>query len=372
MKKLILSLLLVNLIIFSPMKPVQAMTETLTLVVKSSSEAALQTTLTIKNSKLAHAIINSKEKSVGQLLPISDMYVTVGDKPLILDRKGNAFDLQSGKKVLLRHSIQKRLFDYARLLRARHYGKMIPWEKVELLIPKEAKFTVIDLETGKRFKVQRRAGDAHADVQPLTRKDTKTMKDIYDGHWSWRRRAILVKTKERTIAASMHGMPHGVGALQNGFPGHFCIHFWKSKTHRSERMDPAHEVMVYQAAGRVHRYLEHANPYELIDAFLVAVNQHDNDLVKMIISREIPEKTEKLLDILNNVEAINNSSDLNKDHPSTAVGVEIPVDVRIYWNGRGETKDSIPFVVTRNAPGERWHIDTDSLLKSLSEDDKES
>ncbi|MCM3080108.1 hypothetical protein [Brevibacillus invocatus] len=35
---------------------------------------------------------------------------------------------------------------------------------------------VIDLETGQRFQVQRRAGSRHADVQPLTRNDTMILK----------------------------------------------------------------------------------------------------------------------------------------------------------------------------------------------------
>ena len=43
-----------------------------------------------------------------------------------------------------------------------------------------------------------------------------------------KRRAIIVLIDEnQIIAASMYGrMPHGAGALQNGFPGHFCVHFF--------------------------------------------------------------------------------------------------------------------------------------------------
>ena len=55
---------------------------------------------------------------------------------------------------------------------------MLPWEKVHQILPKYSKFTVLDVETGKLFKVQRRAGNRHADVQPLTSKDTTIMKEI--------------------------------------------------------------------------------------------------------------------------------------------------------------------------------------------------
>ncbi len=133
--------------------------------------------------------------------------------------------------------------------------EMLEWKEVNPLLPKYSKFTVLDLETGKQFNVQRRAGSHHADVQPLTAKDTKIMKRIYGGKWSWKRRAILIINKDRMIAASMHGMPHGAGALENNFPGHFCIHFYGSTTHRTNTMDLSHMLMIYKASGKLEEYL---------------------------------------------------------------------------------------------------------------------
>ncbi|MCC3377949.1 hypothetical protein LKX83_33445, partial [Cohnella sp. REN36] len=70
------------------------------------------------------------------------------------------------------------------------------------------------------------AGKYHADVQPLTKADTKIMKQIYNGKWSWKRKAIVVKKDHHYYAASMQGMPHGGdGIPDNSFSGHFCIHF---------------------------------------------------------------------------------------------------------------------------------------------------
>ena len=53
------------------------------------------------------------------------------------------------------------------------------------------------------------------------------MKTIYQGKWSWQRKAIIVELEDgRRLAASMHGMPHGAGAIRgNNFNGHFCVHF---------------------------------------------------------------------------------------------------------------------------------------------------
>lgn len=156
------------------------------------------------------------------------------------------------------------------------------WKEVNKIIPKMSKFTVIDVESGKSFDVQRRAGKHHADVQPLTRKDTKIMKNIYHGHWSWRRRAILILAKDRLITASMHGMPHGAGALQNGFPGHFCIHFIGSTTHKTERSDLSHQLMILKAAGKIDEYLANATPNQVTDALMVFIKNGDEGLIKKI------------------------------------------------------------------------------------------
>ncbi len=114
-----------------------------------------------------------------------------------------------------------------------------PWT-----IPKGAVFTVKDCKTGKTFRAKRWSGANHCDTMPLTREDTAVMKSLY-GNWSWRRRSILVLYNGHVYAASMNGMPHGTTTIKNnGFPGHFCIHFYKSKTHGSKRVDPTHQNCV--------------------------------------------------------------------------------------------------------------------------------
>ena len=92
------------------------------------------------------------------------------------------------------------------------------------------------------------------------------MKEIYGGKWSWKRRAIIVIHQDQWIAASMHGMPHGAGALENDFPGHFCIHFYGSKTHRTNSMDLSHKLMILKAAGKLQEYVNNADPFEHIRA----------------------------------------------------------------------------------------------------------
>jgi uncharacterized protein YraI len=125
------------------------------------------------------------------------------------------------------------------------------WNEVKgvFTIGKEA--TVTDVKTGKQFKIKRYAGSLHADVDPLTSKDTAIMKDIYNSSWSWDRRAIWVTVDGITFAASMNGMPHSYNHLSgNNFAGHFCAHFYKSKGHTSGVECSIHQACVEYAYQR--------------------------------------------------------------------------------------------------------------------------
>ena len=116
---------------------------------------------------------------------------------------------------------------------------------------KGAKFVVTDVRTGKSFNARRFGGWYHADSEPITTADTAVMKSL-EG-FSWNRRAIWITYKGRTVAASMHTMPHMVNPTpSNGFDGHFCIHLYNSKVHETSRPCPRHQACVQDAyrAGR--------------------------------------------------------------------------------------------------------------------------
>ena len=109
-------------------------------------------------------------------------------------------------------------------------------------------YTIQDVNTGETFKARRRFGSNHLDSEPLTASDTAVLKSLYGGEWSWNRRAILVLYNGHVYAASMNGMPHGTSTItNNNFDGHFCIHFYKSRTHETNRVDEAHQNCVSRA-----------------------------------------------------------------------------------------------------------------------------
>ncbi len=124
------------------------------------------------------------------------------------------------------------------------------WDTVQFEFAKGDVATIYDVDSGKSFKVQRYSGHNHADCEPLTSEDTAIMKQIYGGKWSWDRHAIWVTVNGTTYAASMNGNPHAsdeTSIEDNGFGGHFCIHFKDSYGHGSGAEDPDHQQRIVDA-----------------------------------------------------------------------------------------------------------------------------
>lgn len=236
---------------------------------------------------------------------------------------------------------------------------LLPWEKVNKVLPKYSKFTVVDIETGKKFRVQRRAGSRHADVQPLSNQDTKIMKQIYKGKWSWRRRAILIIKDNKKIPASMHGMPHGAGALINNFPGHFCIHFFGSTTHRTNSMDLSHKLMILKAADRLKSHLAEPDPYEVVNAYFAGFKEQDESIVELISLQTI-----NWHNVLYKIESVRISqiTVLPVEDLIDEIHLSIPINVDWYIKGVGMKRYSGNIELIRYSQIDPWKIDSQSFL----------
>lgn len=238
---------------------------------------------------------------------------------------------------------------------------LLPWKKVNKVLPKYSKFIVMDIETGKKFWVQRRAGSRHADVQPITHHDTKIMKQIYNGKWSWRRRAIIVISNNKKIAGSMHGMPHGGGALENNFPGHFCIHFFGSTTHRTNNMDLSHKLMILKAAGQLPSHLAKPDPYEVVNAYFAGLKEQDQAIVSMISLQPMQWK-----EFLSKIEAVRVTQmavlpieDLNAE-----IHMSIPINVNWFIEGVGLKRFHGNIELIRFSQSDPWKVDSLSFLEN--------
>ncbi|MHB1394445.1 MAG: peptidoglycan-binding domain-containing protein [Clostridia bacterium] len=147
------------------------------------------------------------------------------------------------------------------------------WTEANKVFARGSTAKVIDARTGKSFNIKRTYGGNHADCETVTKGDTKIMKEIWGGEFSWIRRPVLVEIDGRLLAASMAGMPHagvdkkpanvvissrslgyGRGAnldavKNNNMEGHFDIHFKNSRTHGTNRVDAAHQKAIKEAAA---------------------------------------------------------------------------------------------------------------------------
>jgi hypothetical protein len=232
---------------------------------------------------------------------------------------------------------------------------LLPWEKVDEVIPRKAIFTMIDVESGASFQVQRRAGSKHADIQPLTKEDTRVLKGIYE-EWSWKRRAVIVLYEGRTIAASMNGMPHGAGALDNGFNGHFCLHFLNSTTHKTPTPDPAHHLMIMKASGQLDHFLMNQTPDELVDSLMLAINNTDTSILKKTLSKNITKTDLKALSRLSFTKW-----KVTKSTEKTFAQL-IHTNVEVYIKDAGVITTSVEITAKKNPITNRWELEIPNLL----------
>lgn len=126
--------------------------------------------------------------------------------------------------------------------------ELIDWSLANQLFAINYIAKITDVYTGKSFYVKRLGGINHADVEPLTKRDTEMMHQIWGGP-TWETRPVLVEVEGRTLAAAMHNMPHDIETIaDNDYPGHTCIHFLGSTKHNNGQAWPEMQRDVLIAA----------------------------------------------------------------------------------------------------------------------------
>jgi hypothetical protein len=355
--------LILSLITLGGFTSASAPVEAVEISIKASPDSVLETKLEITNVNWYNALSKSPLPTNGASLPVSDAFVALPGKGLtyVLNRDGVLYDTRSHGMVRISPPLRKELLLTVERLRGLHYGQLVHWDQAKAFVPMKSVFTIIDMETGLTFRAQRRAGRDHADVQPLTAKDTAVMKQIYEGKWSWSRKAILVRTGKRTIAASMHGMPHGGdGIPYNKFSGHFCIHFLGSSTHRSDHTDPEHQLMVHKAAGKLKTYIQGATPLELVDAYISAFNLKEGPALRMMYRDPADPQIQSVLarnDRIVKATRHWSRDDTGKD-VQTLLNWEVPVEIWKYTSEGEKQKLMLRFQLSRTSISDPWSIET--------------
>ncbi|WP_019422181.1 hypothetical protein [Paenibacillus sp. OSY-SE] len=332
--------------------------------VRTSPSATYEHKIILGNKATLRLLKSTKQEKSEYQASLTDIYVKIvqagKEKHFRMEESGSLWNEIEYNRLLFTRKGTEQILKYADELRAKHYGMIMPWSEVQQRLPRRSVFSIIDLEKGLTFRVQRRAGSKHADVQPLTKQDTQTMKEIYNNQWSWDRKAIIVVTDRNRIAASMNGMPHGGdGIPDNGFSGHFCVHFLGSSTHRSKNPDLFHQLMVHTAAGKRDPFLGNASPDMLSDIFIGALTQRDYELFKHVSKGLPPDTANPFLKELEN----KTNFRLNKykvknanKYRELSLSAEIKRTVTVKRKSQTEKTITFRFMVIRESVYSPWKI----------------
>lgn len=321
--------------------------------VATSEESMYQTTKAL-HKKLLKEVMKSEIIGKVKRIPISDVRLLIDGTTYTFDKHGFFYDQMKMTVHKPDDKTRRKLLDVYDTLRQEHYGELISWNEVERSIPKYTQFEIVDLDTGISFHVERRAGSGHADVQPLTFADTKKMKQIYR-EWSWKRRGIVIKVDNKLIAASMNGMPHGKGAIRNGFPGHFCIHFKDSIVHKTRKVDLAHQMMVYKGAGKLTELQGGLRATEVVELFVEALDHKEMYVLEQLTSGRMVEFID---DYLDQYDGIRFAHAVEKDFEPSLLVSRVLATVSSLDNGRLEKQRPFTFYLKRVSPTDGWIIDT--------------
>ena len=345
-------LFLLNMSLFSNVA-YSAKHEHFEMSVATSEDSMYQSTKALDKG-LQKGVMKSEIIGKVKRIPISDAKLQLGETTYTFDKHGFLYDKAKMTVHKPDDKTRRKLLDAYDSLRQEHYGELISWNEVERSIPKYTQFEILDLDTGIAFYAEHRAGSGHADVQPLTFEDTKKMKQIY-GKWSWKRRAINIKVDGKLIAASMNGMPHGKGAIRNGFPGHFCIHFKDSIVHKTRKVDLAHQMMVYKGAGKLAELQGGLRATEVVELFVQALDHKEMHVLEQLMSGRMERFVEEFFD---QYDGIRFEHALEEDFEPSLLVSRVLATVSPLDNGHLEKQRQLTFYLKRITPTDGWYIDT--------------
>lgn len=343
------------------------------LRVAATPESIRASELAIGSDDAIATMLNSGVRVRISTIPVTDTYIstTRGSERLSLpvDRFGIVYDTNADEKVILREQDRSLLAQRVRQLREAYYGKLLTWDEAEAFVPRMSSFALTDLDTGMTFNVQRRAGSSHADVQPLTREDTEIMKRIYNGKWSWKRKAILVLADGHVLAASMHGKPHGGdGIPDNDFPGHFCVHFLGSTTHKTQSVDPEHQLMVFKAAGKLPEYVGTMSPDKMVATFFKTFNLKETRAARMLFDDPYNEKLGRLLANVERIAATEQRREIAASAAEDELALDLSQNVNMLAVNKKVLKLKLKLLFARESPAEPWKIESIAALDGKGQD----
>lgn len=163
------------------------------------------------------------------------------------------------------------------------FGELLNWDEVKQIFQTGCDAIVTDLDSGQKFAVKRTGGYSHADVEPQSEKDAAVVRNLYESKMIWKRRAVVIETEGRKIAASLTGAPHGHGIIKdNNFTGKMGLYF--SGKDKAGGGNLSHRVMIWKAAGKTRQQLRQLTLEETIMVLFTALDQRDKKTLSFILN----------------------------------------------------------------------------------------
>ena len=122
--------------------------------------------------------------------------------------------------------------------------KSLDWySEGKRLIWKNKNIAIYDINTGITWHAKYINGSNHADIIPASAADArKVASNKIVGNSA--RRPVIATIAGRNYAGSMYAVAHGKTNYCNYFSGVMCLHFTGSKTHRTQKVDSAHQKAI--------------------------------------------------------------------------------------------------------------------------------
>ena len=205
-----------------------------------------------KESYLYAGASTSSTRSTAKLSVNTDIYILgiSGDFYRIENKNGSIVGFIPMSNVSASKVKQSNSMSYNDIVKAMKANVVImDWYKGGSSVLGKGEYGMIyDIETGIVITVKRMGGSSHADLEPATKDDTKKLKKMCGGEYSWDSRPVILIANGKCVAAAINTMPHGEQTItDNGYNGQFCLHLYNSRTHGSDTVNSEHQKSIYEA-----------------------------------------------------------------------------------------------------------------------------
>lgn len=148
-------------------------------------------------------------------------------------------------------------------------AKVVDWNSFDDIMSIGSRFIIVDYYTGTYFVCERHMGGLHADVEPIDKEATRSLKSLYKDRENWKHRPVLIVFEDKSVycassfivghagrddkkflemvdnRSSGYGMGENYDFIKgNDLDGHICVHVPDCRNHFDGRVSEKHQVNI--------------------------------------------------------------------------------------------------------------------------------